>query len=172
MIRMRVQLSDDLRVEFDELRSLGRDADKAVKADLDRIAKTIQPALKRDLVALTPGPVRLPIQWTSEKQRRAFFATKGFGKGIPYRRRQGNNSLLGQWRVRKYVSQGGNLLTATNESEVYQYVIETPERPGAWQRFHRNTGWPNSGQVDAVFDRYADMAEALLIEGWLGYMGV
>ena len=31
-------------------------------------------------------PVRYPINWDSEKQRRAFFATKGFGKGIPYRR--------------------------------------------------------------------------------------
>lgn len=32
----------------------------------------------------TGKPVTYPIQWDSEKQRRAFFATDGFGKGIPY----------------------------------------------------------------------------------------
>ena len=35
-----------------------------------------------------PGqPVTYPIQWDSEKQRRAFFATDGFGEGIPYQRK-------------------------------------------------------------------------------------
>jgi hypothetical protein len=31
-------------------------------------------------------PVQYPIRWDSEKQRRAFFATDGFGHGIPYQR--------------------------------------------------------------------------------------
>jgi hypothetical protein len=31
-------------------------------------------------------PVTYSIQWDSERQRRAFFATNGFGRGIPYRR--------------------------------------------------------------------------------------
>lgn len=34
-----------------------------------------------------PGqPVTYPIQWDSVRQRRAFFASNGFGHGIPYRR--------------------------------------------------------------------------------------
>jgi hypothetical protein len=33
-----------------------------------------------------PGPVKYPIRWTSERQRRAFFATNGFGRGIPTKR--------------------------------------------------------------------------------------
>lgn len=34
-----------------------------------------------------PGkPITYPVQWDSEKQRRAFFATNGFGAGIPYKR--------------------------------------------------------------------------------------
>jgi len=37
-----------------------------------------------------PGkPITYPVQWDSEKQRRAFFATNGFGKGIPYTRNGG-----------------------------------------------------------------------------------
>jgi hypothetical protein len=34
-----------------------------------------------------PGaPVVYPIQWDSVRQRKAFFASNGFGHGIPYRR--------------------------------------------------------------------------------------
>ena len=204
MIRMRVELGDELKEWTDEIRDDVKGADRAMKAQLDRIAKTIQPALYRELVALTPGPVQLPIQWTSAKQRRAFFATHGFtsigwrvrqsrkGKrtggpartrgnvltetgfayGIPYKRKTGRASLMGSWRVRKYVSKRGNLLTATNESEVYRYVVEDPASPQAWQQFHRNTGWPNSGQVDAVFDNFSDQAETMLLDAWIDYWGV
>lgn len=31
-------------------------------------------------------PVQYPIRWDSLKQQRAFFATNGFGHGIPYKR--------------------------------------------------------------------------------------
>lgn len=35
-----------------------------------------------------PGsPITYPVQWDSEKQRKAFFATDGFGNGIPYVRK-------------------------------------------------------------------------------------
>lgn len=172
MIRLRVELGDELQAWTDEIRDDVRGADRAMKAQLDRIAKTIQPALYRELVALTPGPVQLPIQWTSARQRRAFFATRGFGSGIPYKRKTGKASLMGSWRVRKYVSKRGNLLTATNESEVYRYVVEDPAEPTSWQRFHRNTGWPNSGQVDNVFDKFSDQAETMLLDAWIDYWGV
>lgn len=31
-------------------------------------------------------PVTYPVRWDSERQRRAYFASNGFGRGIPYRR--------------------------------------------------------------------------------------
>lgn len=35
-----------------------------------------------------PGkPITHPVQWDSVRQRKAFFASNGFGGGIPYRRR-------------------------------------------------------------------------------------
>ena len=37
-----------------------------------------------------------PYQWQSEKQRRAFFATNGFGGGIPYSRTQ---TLANSWHT-------------------------------------------------------------------------
>ncbi len=34
-----------------------------------------------------PGaPITYPVQWDSAKQRNAYFASNGFGKGIPYKR--------------------------------------------------------------------------------------
>lgn len=46
-------------------------------------------------LAQIPGAVKYPIRWTSERQRRAFFATDGFGRGIPTRR----TGRVAQWGV-------------------------------------------------------------------------
>lgn len=35
----------------------------------------------------TGKPSTSPVQWDSEKQRKAYFATDGFGAGIPYQRK-------------------------------------------------------------------------------------
>ena len=43
---------------------------KKIKAEMDKPGK----------------PISYPVQWDSEKQRRAFFATNGFGRGIPTKR--------------------------------------------------------------------------------------
>jgi hypothetical protein len=52
-------------------------------------------------------PIQYPVQWDSERQRRAFFATNGFGKGIPYQRthqyrlswKTERQPIAGQYRV-------------------------------------------------------------------------
>ena len=43
------------------------------------------------------GPV-YPIQWDTERQRKAFFATDGFGRGIPTRR---SDEYIRGWKVIK-----------------------------------------------------------------------
>jgi hypothetical protein len=40
----------------------------------------------KDRISEEGEPVRYPIQWDTERQRRAYFATNGFGAGIPYKR--------------------------------------------------------------------------------------
>jgi hypothetical protein len=57
--------------------------------DVPRIAKsTIYDAMRDALAKLRkPGKrITYPVRWDSERQRRAYFATDGFGHGIPYRR--------------------------------------------------------------------------------------
>ncbi len=46
-----------------------------------KVAQTAQDKLKEE-----GRPSTSPVQWDSERQRRAFFATNGFGGGIPHRR--------------------------------------------------------------------------------------
>lgn len=41
-----------------------------------------------EALKIYPPKSNAKFHWSSEKQRRAFFATKGFGRGIPYQRTQ------------------------------------------------------------------------------------
>lgn len=44
-----------------------------------------------------PGkPIRYPVNWDSVRQRKAFFASNGFGEGIPYRRK---NEHVNAWQM-------------------------------------------------------------------------
>lgn len=83
-------------------------------------------------MAVEGKPIRYPVEWDSERQRRAFFATNGFGHGIPYRRT--NRYRLG-WK---------------EEMQPYGVALHNESPAGAiggipsgWQsRIHRGR-WPN-----------------------------
>ncbi len=78
-------------------------------------------------------PVSYPIQWDSEKQRRAFFATNGFGNGIPYSR---TGDLA--WTVSKPFENEVNLFAPHPAGPVFGYMPDG----SAWQsKIHRGT-WP------------------------------
>lgn len=57
-----------------------------------------------------------PIQWESEKQRRAFFASNGFGGGIPHVR---INRYVDAWKISKFGDIGYQL---SNTSKGAQYI--------------------------------------------------
>lgn len=83
---------------------------------------------------LTPEgkPVRYPIQWDSERQKRAFFATNGFGAGIPYGRTHAMRTGIETERV----PLGTNLRIPHPGGAVYGL-------PSGWQsRIHRSR-WPH-----------------------------
>jgi hypothetical protein len=56
-----------------------------------------------------------PIRWDSEKQRRAYFATDGFGGGIPYRR-------TGEYEQGWKLEALDNGYRLSNDSKAAQYV--------------------------------------------------
>lgn len=120
-----------------------------------------------------PGKPTYPIQWTSEKQRRAFFATDGFGGGIPYRR---TGKLAKAW-----------IAEARRDGDSFLFVIENPAKAAPFvygslaqnrtsalrfqQRFHANTGWqPATDTVafwqEAFREQFTDKLDEQTVEGF------
>lgn len=102
-----------------------------------------------------PGPVKYPIEWESDKQRRAYFATDGFGGGIPTRR---TKRIIKAWRVVGTISLFEGELTVENQAPAAVYVIGNRQ-----QRFHRNTGWYRH---DEITRKYSIKASDELIDLW------
>lgn len=101
----------------------------------------------RDRLSEEGAPVRYPIQWDTEKQRRAFFATNGFGQGIPYRRTHAMRLGIQTERV----PFGANLRIPHPGGAVYGL----PGTPSTWQsRIHRGR-WPYL--LTVLFDELAKL---------------
>lgn len=114
--------------------------------EFDAAFAVIEPQMLKELES-EPGKPVYPIQWTSEKQRKAFWASDGFGKGIPYTR---TGALAKAWQVNK---SGGGLnikVTVINPSSASPFVygsLSLSNRGDHKQRFHSNTGWQTAGDT-------------------------
>jgi hypothetical protein len=87
--------------------------------------------LKHNPARVEHGPNN-PYRWQSDKQRKAYFATGGFGGGIPYTRTGG---LAAGW---KYTEQDSNYTT----SKIYNEVPSARYVQGRdIQRGHIADGW-------------------------------
>ena len=105
----------------------------------------------RDRMAEEGKPVRYPINWDSEKQRRAYFATNGFGRGIPYQRTQ--RYQLG-WRLQRVP-----LGTTLSNKHPAGAVGGLPGTPSGWQsRIHRGR-WPYL--LDVLFDELKKVPQSI-----------
>jgi hypothetical protein len=111
----------------------------AIGKGLDTSAEYLNsPAFKNSMY---PGPVRYPFQWSSDKQRRAYFATNGFGHGIPYNR-SNNLKNSGEYKVDK--SRSSLYVFYQNTAPYAKWVIgQLLQIVG-----HKATGWKSeSGRV-------------------------
>ncbi len=77
------------------------------------------------------GPGGTPYQWNSDRQRRAFFATKGFGRGIPTIR---TGELKASWNYEI----GKDSVKFINQANYAQFVVGADI-----QRGHKADGWNN-----------------------------
>ena len=134
--------------------------------DAQTIAKDLSPV---------PGKVKYPIEWTRSaqpagrapnmydgtysKQKAAFFATDGFGKGIPSKR---SGKLGKSWRMESEpintAFETGIELVTTNKAKYAPFVLGAPPGIKPMQQFHRNTGW------QAVETRFPLFAEKVVDE--------
>jgi hypothetical protein len=125
----------------------------ALKSARDNIVPFVDIRVDRQLRRNVPGKVKRPIRWTSEKQRRAYFATDGFGAGIPYKR---TGRLPAAWRVESAIGPGGLTISITNPSKAAPFVY------GRWkQQFHTDTGWPDARPI---IDKIIEATRPALVE--------
>lgn len=122
----------------------------AVKRQESRIKSRLLKQLRTE-----PGSPKYPIQWSSDRQRKAYFASNGFGGGIPYQR---TGKLVRAWKVEFVHSDGGLAIVAENPVASARYVIGDAQQP-----FHKITGWYNA---DNVIADETVRAQDVLIETW------
>jgi hypothetical protein len=127
-------------------------------------------ALETQLVPIfgAPGPVVYPIRWTSDKQRKAFFATKAWGRGIPTKR---TGKTERSWKVIYVVASGGGEITLLNTEPHAKYIYG--DANGMHQQsFHRRTGWKSFVEARAaLFAKARELARTKFAES-LGSFGV
>ena len=76
-----------------------------------------------------------PYQWQTERQRRAYFASNGFGKGIPYQR---TGDLANGWEQ----INSGVESRVVNEVPYAPFVIDEFQQVG-----HKEDGWRLVSQI-------------------------
>lgn len=81
-----------------------------------------------------PGPAVHPLHFTSLRQQKALFASKGFGAGLPTRR---SHHLVNAWRlIVLYSSNAITSIILENDDPARPFVIGRRQQP-----FHKITGW-------------------------------
>ena len=123
------------------LRITSIDVMAAIRPALEAIGELVKTELVR-----RPGPVKHPINWASDKQRRAFFAKRRL-EG-PFQKGGSKAMFMGPW-VRESDPQSERLLASwTVEHEGDHVVVGNRTSYGPWvqgwfdqQLMHKQTGW-------------------------------
>lgn len=153
----RVKLTINPQV-FSAFRDLSARSQREFRRELQT---QVKPTLQKQADATfgsDPGPVKYKIDWTSVKQRAAFFASNGFGRGIPTKR---TDQLRTSWSVKVSSYLVEHLVTLRNPKGYAKYVYPSPHQ----QRFHAKTGWGKD------FERYTrdfeNAADVVIAAAWL-----
>jgi hypothetical protein len=92
-----------------------------------------------------PGKPHHPIRWSSERQRKAYFASDGFGGGIPSRR---TGSTVDEWTAGFEQTSAGGLVVLSNFNPAVRYLQGVDAQP-----FHIDTGWVQIEDVEVYAHR-------------------
>ena len=152
-IHFEVLIDDTIIQDYREIMDhYPADAPHAFKRTL---IQNLTPAI--ELLKQEPGPPHYPIRWKSERQRRAFFATEGFGRGIPASRSQPPAVLEG-WTL-FYESNGYDFEGGIGNDVPWVVYVQGDFA----QPFHLDTGYV---QMAPVFVEYGARTYNALIETW------
>jgi hypothetical protein len=165
MIRVSFTIDDDVIAAIAETARTAPSKVRRMVGDVARgpIANAMIQELSRE-----PGPARKTgrgkkgqsvLRWKSERQRRAYFASNGFGGGIPYRR---NHRVARGWRV-VVISAARAEIAVENSERAARFVEGDDAQP-----MHLATGWPQSAPI---IQRFREPFEDALINGWYRICG-
>ena len=113
----------------------------------------IEPGLLSEL-RYTPGKVKYPIQWASEKQRRWYFANAA---QIPYQR---TGNMVAAWKAGVTVGDDAVAMFVENKSKALKYVTGKRQQP-----FHANTGWPRHEETIGFWAQVAQEEVGSALDG-------
>lgn len=115
---------------------------ESIDGNLRAMPRLLQTGLKRRekalkrmalrIVAVDGKPVTYPVPWTTPLMRRAFFASDGFGRGIPTGR---TGELLKSWDAAFAFTEDGGAFSVWNTAEHAPYVVGDLQQPmfaGRW----------------------------------------
>lgn len=108
-----------------------------------QVADELKPIVEQRLGFEPPAP-NYPLKWRSERQRRAYFASNGFGRGIPTKR---TGRIRKAWRVlyMPLKQGGGGTIQITNSEPAAQFVYGRLDAGNTYQQpFHIETGYPSA----------------------------
>lgn len=151
-------IKTELIIDTDVLDALGESLRAMPETMRKTVNKIVLPKVRdraRQTLAQPIPPVRYPLRWKSAKQRRAFFATNGFGHGIPYQR---TGRLQTGWRVETTPVDAGLAIELRNDTPYARYVVGNEQQP-----FHQDTGWYLADEVTLALSDYANNE---IIEAW------
>lgn len=126
--------------------------------EMNNALKVIEPLALAEL-QVEPGKPNYPIQWQSEKQRRAFFATDGFGGGIPHVR---THDLSKAWMIVKTATGGDIVVQIANPRPEAKFVYGSLSytNPGRFQQRMHQGRWDAGETVnfwmEAIAEQFID----------------
>jgi len=150
------------REPFSELMVFTSRFDELMLEAGQETAAEITPGVLAELEVQPPERTgETEVDWTSERQRRAYFATDGFGAGIPYKRTGG---LARAWRIiTEIVGEGKFRLMVENPAKAARFVYGSLARDIGQakrfqQRFHIQQGWLTASPI---VHKWIDLAQEL-----------
>ena len=151
MITLKTDIPFDI---FDAIQEQAQKLPALVKRGLPRVTRPIDNRMLAELTFEPPVWTR-KRRWNSLKQMRAFFATNGFGHGIPYKR---TGNMVRQWKVKTIFTVDGGVIEASNDSPHVDFV-----QGDRAQMMHLDSGWH---QAAPIYSKYLPVYEDAVIDFW------
>ena len=158
MLRFRIRFENNV---FADLNKTAQDAPVRFREALKQRAQAVK---TQALTALhdVPGPVVYAdngrLRWKNERQKRAFFASNGFGRGIPTGRVNEPGGVLGAYDVTVNAEGFNGSMLLINNYPGAEFIIGDFQQP-----FHADTGWQ---RVDNAAAEIGPVFADVVVAAW------